>query len=269
MPPADLHPLHDRVAALLRDVAVEVVLPHFRSLADHQVRHKEPGDPVTVADEESEARLTPRLRALLPDARVVGEEAASADPSLLDDLDDGMVWVVDPIDGTANFADGITPFAVMVALVDGGTTVAGWIYDPVTRRLCHAHRGRGAYIDERRVHARASGADLPRAMVATTFASAEHRAECQARLARDFELVPSPRCAGEMYPRIVLGATDVALFERALPWDHAPGALFVDEAAGRVGRPDGTPYRVAERRRGLLVAATPQLWRRAADALLA
>lgn len=269
MPSAELHPLHDRVAPLLRDVAVEVVLPHFRSLAGDQVRQKEPGDPVTVADDESEAWLTPRLRALVLGARVVGEEAASADRSLLDDLDDGTVWVLDPIDGTANFADGVTPFAVMVALVDAGTTVAGWIYDPVTGRLCHAHRGHGAYIDGRRVHARASGADPPRAMVATTFTSAEYRAERQARLAGGFELVPSPRCAGEMYPRIVLGATDVALFERALPWDHAPGALFVDEAGGRVGRPDGAPYRVAERRRGLLVAATPQLWVRAADALSA
>ncbi len=51
-----------------------------------------------------------------------------------------------------------------------------------------------------------------------------------------------PRCAAEQYPRIVLGVNDLAVFERTLPWDHAPGSLFVNEAGGKVARPDGSPY---------------------------
>jgi fructose-1,6-bisphosphatase/inositol monophosphatase family enzyme len=223
VPSAEPHALDGQVGALLRRVAADVVLVHFRSLSASDVREKAPGDPVTVADEETEAQLRAGLLDALPTARVVGEEAASADPSLLDGIGEGTVWVVDPIDGTSNFADGVSPFALMVALIDDGETIAGWIYDPVAERMCHAHAGRGAF--------------------------------------------ENPRCAGEQYPQVVLGQTDVALFQRALPWDHAPGTLFVSEAGGRAGRPDGTPYRVADRRPGLLVAATPQLWDDAASAL--
>jgi fructose-1,6-bisphosphatase/inositol monophosphatase family enzyme len=267
VPSPEPHPLHRAVGTLLRRVADEVVLVHFRALSDRDIREKSPGDPVTVADERTEVRLRAGLRDILPGARVVGEEAASADPSLLEGLGLGTVWVVDPIDGTSNFADGVSPFALMVALIDEGETIAGWIYDPVAERMCHAHAGRGAFVDGRAVVARPSGAQPPRAMLATTFTSARERADRAARAAGRFVEVENPRCAGEQYPQVVLGQTDVALFQRALPWDHAPGTLLVSEAGGRAGRSDGTPYRVADRRPGLLVAATPQLWDDAAALL--
>jgi len=75
-----------------------------------------------------------------------------------------------------------------------------------------------------------------------------------------FQTVPIPRCAAEQYPRIVLGANDVTLYERTLPWDHAAGVLFLTEAGGRVSRFDGSPYQVGDDRRGLIAAATPALW---------
>lgn len=261
------HPLHPAVAALLRSVAAEVVLPRFRALGDDDVRHKAPGDPVTVADVESEVALTDGLRALRAEARLVGEEAAAADPSLLDGLGAGVVWVVDPIDGTANFAAGRTPFALMVALAEDGVTTAGWILDPVTDRLCHAHLGHGAFIDGELVRSRPTGDDPPRAALATSYLPPRRRADLAARASGTLAPAPHPRCVGEQYPRLVLGATDVALFERALPWDHAPGALFVEEAGGRVARPDGSAYRIADRRPGLLAACSPQLWDRAAAIL--
>ncbi len=74
-----------------------------------------------------------------------------------------------------------------------------------------------------------------------------------------------PRCAAEQYPRIVLGVNDLAVFERTPPWDHAPGALFVNEAGGKVARPDGSPYVIgADPGRGLLAACSPAMWERAA-----
>jgi fructose-1,6-bisphosphatase/inositol monophosphatase family enzyme len=77
-----------------------------------------------------------------------------------------------------------------------------------------------------------------------------------------------PRCAAEQYPRIVLGVNDLAVFERTLPWDHAAGALLVNEAGGRVSRPDGSPYRIgADPGRGLLAACSPQMWEMAAKIL--
>src|SRR6185437_792815 len=101
----------------------EEVMPRFEKLESGDISEKGPGDLVTVADIAAEHRLTPALRGLLPGSLVVGEEAVAADPAVLALLDgDDYVWVVDPIDGTANFAAGIPLFAVMVALIRRGET---------------------------------------------------------------------------------------------------------------------------------------------------
>ncbi len=69
-----------------------------------------------------------------------------------------------------------------------------------------------------------------------------------------------PRCAGEQYPRLVLGQNDVSLFERVLPWDHAAGILFLNEAGGMAARPDGRAYAPTQNERGLIGAASPALF---------
>ena len=89
------------------------------------------------------------------------------------------------------------------------------------------------------------------------------------RASGKLEIVAIPRCAGEQYPRLALGENDISLYERVLPWDHAPGALFLSEAGGNTARPDGAPFSPTDRRPGLLSAATPQLWEHAAEILFA
>ncbi|MDB5682335.1 MAG: inositol monophosphatase [Sphingomonas bacterium] len=261
------HALDTAVTAMMREVAAGIMMPRFRKLEAHQIAEKTPGDLVTIVDQESEARLTEQLAALLPEARVVGEEAAAADPAILDRLQDGTVWVIDPLDGTMNFTEGKHPFAIMIALVADGETQAGWILDPVSGRMCHAALGQGAFVDGERVRAKSSGSPLPIAAIATYFLSDERRADIEARSAGRIELVAIPRCAGEQYPRLVLGQNDLTLFERTLPWDHLPGALFLEEAGGRIARPDGTPYRVALPGKGLIAAASPAIWDEAAEIL--
>jgi fructose-1,6-bisphosphatase/inositol monophosphatase family enzyme len=88
-----------------------------------------------------------------------------------------------------------------------------------------------------------------------------------ARAERAFTVAPMPRCAAEQYPRLVLGTNDVALFQKTLPWDHAPGSLFLREAGGVVRWPDGEDYQVGDQRRGMLAAASPALWDQAAKLL--
>ncbi|MEN2786391.1 inositol monophosphatase family protein [Sphingomonas qilianensis] len=262
-----MHPLYDPVAAAMREVASAIILPRFRNLAAGEVRDKAPGDPVTIADQESEARLTEALAALTPGNRVVGEEAASDDLSLLGDLGQGRIWVIDPLDGTKNFAEGKTPFAVMVALLDEGRCEAGWILDPVSGRMCHAVRGGGMFFDGARVMARPTGAAQPRAAIALHFLLPERRADIETRAAGRLDLVAIPRCAGEQYPRLIDGQNDIALFERTMPWDHLAGALMVEEAGGKVARPDGSDYRAAIGGKGLLAAASPALWETGAATL--
>ncbi len=262
-----MHTLYHPVTALMRQVAAEIVLPRYQNLAADQIEEKAADDYVTIADKESELRLNEGLAAILPEAGVIGEEACAADPSILDRAGTGLNWIIDPIDGTGNFAAGRPPFGLMVGLVQDGIILAGWILDPLTGRLCHAAKGGGAFIDEERITARESGAPLPIAALAVYFMSSEQRANISARAEGRMTLVDIPRCAAEQYPRLVLGQNDLSVFERSLPWDHAPGALFLNEAGGRLARQDGTPYIVGDSRRGLLGAASPRLWDEAAKIL--
>ena len=91
------------------------------------------GNWVTVADRAAESFLAPRLAALLPGSVVIGEEMASADAGLLRHLQsDGNARLLDPLDGTANFAAGTGPFAMMAALIRHGQAVASWMPDPLS-----------------------------------------------------------------------------------------------------------------------------------------
>ena len=243
------------------DAAERAILPYYQSLAAHQIEDKAADDVVTVADHESEAILAEGLARLLPEAAIVGEEAAHADPSLLGKLGDALCWIIDPVDGTNNYAAGRPPFGILVALAEAGETVAGWILDPLTGRFCHAARGKGAFIGEERVFARSSGTEPAIAAISLVFADPARREALRSHIAPHYRLVDIPRCAAEQYPRLVLGQNDVSVFERTHAWDHAAGVLFLNEAGGKAARPDGSPYRVDELgRTGLLGAASPALW---------
>lgn len=262
-----LAPQNAAVERLLRAVARDVVMPRFQNLAAHEVQEKAADDLVTIADKESEERLAEGLLAILPGSIVVGEEGCAADPALQDRIGDGAVWIVDPIDGTGNFAAGRAPFGLMIALAVDGETKAGWMFDPLGDRMCHARAGEGAYVDGARIVARGSGETVPVAGISLLFMDAAQRAATKDKAAGHLAMVDIPRCAAEQYPRIVLGVNDMALFERTLPWDHAPGVLFVTEAGGMALRADGSPYRVTDRRTGLLAAASPALWEQGAKIL--
>ncbi len=262
-----MHALHAAVEGTMRRIGREVLLPRFRNLDASEIEEKAPNDYVTVVDRESERQLSAALTALLPGSHVVGEEGVAADPALADRIADGLAWIVDPLDGTGNYTEGRTPFAMMVALAEQGVVQAGWILDPVTGRMCYAVLGGGAYIDGQGIAARATGATLPVGALATRYLPDDRRADVVARAAGRITEADIPHCAGEQYPRIVLGAVDIALFWRTKPWDHAPGVLFVQEAGGKVARADGSVYRLGDERTGLLAAASPKLWEEAAAVL--
>src|SRR5690606_4777755 len=135
------------LAAILREAAKREILPRFRHLDAGMVRQKsEAIDLVTEADEEAERFIRAEVAKLMPGALFVGEEAVAADPPLLDALDEAeLAVVVDPVDGTANFAAGLPLFAVMASVVRKGETVAGIIYDPMGDDFVLAEKGSGAF----------------------------------------------------------------------------------------------------------------------------
>lgn len=262
--------LTEAVAALMRDAATRAILPRYQSLTADQIDAKAADDVVTVADKEAELILAEGLAKILPEAAIVGEEATHADPALLERLGDTLCWIIDPLDGTNNFARGQQPFGVMVALAEAGETIAGWIFDPLSGRLCHAHRGGGAWLGDNRMQARSTAAEPPIAAISLVFMDQVQRAAMKQHIAPHYTLVDIPRCAAEQYPRLVLGVNDLSIFERTLAWDHAAGVLFVNEAGGMAARPDGRPYRVDEAHLpGLIGAASPALWHGLAERLAA
>ena len=253
-------PLTRAVHAIMLDAAACAVLPHYQRLAASDIAQKAQDDAVTIADNESEAILAEALARLIPEAAIVGEEAAHADASLLNRLGDDLCWIIDPIDGTNNYAAGRPPFGILVALAKHGEPIGGWILDPLTGRFCSAERGAGAFIDGAPIRARPSGQVPPIAAISLLFADPLRRAALQERIAPHYRLADIPRCAAEQYPRLALGINDVSIFERTLAWDHAAGVLFLNEAGGMAARVDGAAYRADDARRGMIAAASPALW---------
>jgi fructose-1,6-bisphosphatase/inositol monophosphatase family enzyme len=257
---SDIMAFHQAVHDLLREVSRKAILPYYQTLAADQVSDKATDDVVTVADTLAEAMLAEGLAKIVPGLPIVGEEAAHADASVQDRLS-GDCWIVDPLDGTNNFARGKPPFGILVAMASGGEAHTGWIYDPLSDRLCVAHRGKGAFVNGEIVHAQPTGAEPPIAAISLVFVEQSRREAIREHIAPHYALVDIPRCAAEQYPRLALGINDVSIFERTLAWDHAAGVLWLNEAGGKAARPDGSAYRVDEwQRPGLIGAASPALW---------
>nr|WP_205807378.1 inositol monophosphatase family protein [Micromonospora sp. HNM0581] len=253
----------DDVAGLLREAADRVVLPLFRHLDVTDVSEKAPGELVTVADRRAEEMISAGLLRLRPGSVVVGEEAVSDDPALLRHLRAaGDVWLVDPVDGTANFAAGRRPFALMVSLLTDGEPVAAWVFDPLADVLATARCGEGTYLDGRplRLPAGAPPIGELRGAAMTKFLPVPARRTVEAGGARLGELLPGQHCAGREYLDVLTGRQQFVLFWRTLPWDHGPGTLLVRAAGGVARRLDGSDYHPAGPEHGLLVAVNAEVW---------
>lgn len=225
------------VSTIIREAAEAEILPRFKNLRASQIREKKPNQLVTEADVEAEKVLARRLTQLLP-ASVVGEESVDAEPHLMDALNkDGAVWVIDPVDGTGNFASNNPRFAVIVALVIDGVTQAGWIHDPVPNRMIVAVRGEGCwrYEESQRLMLKVAH-EVPLAEMAGSVKKKGKVADRALHVARRGS-------AAHDYLDLVTGRLHFAHFKRLMPWDHAAGVLMHEEAGGYCAMMDGTPYR--------------------------
>ena len=254
--------LGDRVSDALRETSAEVIEPRFAALSPADVRSKAAGELVTIADIEAEELLTRMLTGLLPGALVVGEEACATDPTLLEGLGAAQAWLVDSLDGTANFVEGSDDWAVMVALCEEGRTVASWIWQPTSETMYTAEAGCGAARNGVSLGVTPRPVDPGglRGAVLTRFLPAGVSATIDGRRDRFDTVTSGRRCAGVDYPAVVDGEQDFVLFWRTLPWDHAPGVLLLQEAGGVALRPDASAYRPGDTRPGLLAAVDRSCW---------
>ncbi|WP_323746462.1 inositol monophosphatase family protein [Catenulispora pinisilvae] len=246
------------VEDIIRSVNDKAVLPRFRSLNDSDVAMKGPMDPVTVADREAEDLLRERLTAFLPGSVVVGEEAVSEDPSVLDALTGAApVWIVDPIDGTRNFVAGSSRFSTLVALAVGGVLQASWTYAPVIGRIGTALAGHGAQVDgvPARVAAGPAAASLPVTTSHPVWWPPTYGRAVDALREAELDVRYFDACGIE-YLDLAIGARSAMVLTWEHSWDHAAGLLLVSEAGGHAAALDGAPVRLAGGNALPFVAAT-------------
>lgn len=232
-------PVPEHLAADLR-LALAAALRAGRAVqavfgTEMAVHHKAPGQPVTEADLEADRVLRAALEGERPEYGWLSEESR-------DDahrLGRARVWIVDPVDGTRSFIEGVSEFAISVGLAASGVAVLGVVHNPARGELYWAVRGGGAYLatswrggvplEPRRLAVRADAG--PRAMLASRHEMEDGEFDA---LAESWRLVPTGSTA---YKLARLAAGDAHAFLSRGPkseWDVCGGALLVEEAGGRV-----------------------------------
>lgn len=263
------------IAGVLRQVAQVEILPRFRNLTSGDIRTKSgPLDLVTEADEAAERALTTELSARFPHAMILGEEATAADPALLERmLDAELCFIIDPVDGTANFAAGVPLFGVMLSAVHHGDTIAGWIYDPMGDDTVLGLRGEGAWVETSAGARRDCRVAAPTTLggmvgaVSWGYLPPDRKADLLPRLAQLAGTL-NFRCAAHEYWLAVTGGLHALFYNRLMPWDHAAGVLIHAEAGGYSAQFDGTPYSPRKHVGGLICAPDRDRWQALREGLL-
>ncbi|MDO5435867.1 MAG: inositol monophosphatase family protein [Clostridia bacterium] len=197
---------------------------------------------VTAVDKKVQAYLRQRLPELVPGSRFIGEEGET------EALTDDPTWIVDPVDGTTNLIHDYRQSAVSIALTMKGETVIGLVYQPYTDEMFLAEKGKGAYLNGRRI--RVSDNAMERALVA--FGTSPYNPE-KAGISLKTALRYLLTCADIRRTgsaavdlcNVACGRTDVFFELELKPWDVAAGALLITEAGGVFRmplRPDGLRF---------------------------
>ncbi|MBN9058720.1 MAG: inositol monophosphatase, partial [Rhizobiales bacterium] len=220
-------------------------------------------------------KITAALLKEFPGAVVIGEEAVSADETLLDRLDGAdLAFVVDPVDGTKNFASGLTLFGVMAGVVVRGEAVGGVILDPIGGDWTTALRGEGAWTENSRGERNDLRVAAPKPVnemagtASWSLLPEPLRTQVCANLAAT-RSAAGYRCAAHEYRMLAGGHSHFALYAKLTVWDHVAGWLIHREAGGYSARFDGSAYLPAHREGGLLCAPDETSWRALQAALFA
>lgn len=255
------------IVNIIRRAAKAEIMPRFRGLASADITSKSrPDDLVTVADTAAEAMITRALRIAFPTALVVGEEAVASKPDLLDQIADApLAFIIDPIDGTWNFAHNLAVFGVILAVTQFGKPVFGLIYDPVADDWAITSNDGHALLE------RANGASRPlkasmgkplealNGYIPLALFKGETRAKVAATLP-SFAHTHPLRCSAHQYRMIAQGYADFSIQNAKNPWDHAAGALLCERAGAHVEMLEGGPYSAGQRDGHLLIAPDRTTW---------
>ncbi len=270
--------LVEDVAEVLRETAVEIILPRFNALTKEEIQEKSgPGDLVTIADIEAEEKLSNALKRLVPGSKVVGEEITSKNPNTINLLSsEALVWVVDPIDGTKNFTRGSHLFCTMVCLLRSSSPILAVIFDPLSNTYLAAEKGGGAWLHS------TTGVSARKLKVQEItdlnqmsgflnlggFKDRPTRDKMRESASKVFKSYDNLGCSGHEYIQIITNKRHFTINYRTFPWDHLPGTLIHSEAGGYQASFSGTKYAPTMLTNGLISAPSEITWQKIRESFL-
>jgi myo-inositol-1(or 4)-monophosphatase len=248
-----MHPMLN-IAVKAARLAGKIITQASNNLDVLTVQHKSLNDLVSEVDRAAEEAIIDTLTRAFPDHSILAEESGATGQS-------EYQWVIDPLDGTTNFLHGFPQYAVSIGLLHLGIPTQAVIFDPTRNDLYTASRGRGAFLNDRRL--RVSKRDrLIDGLIGTgfPFRMFEH-ADAYSAMLKDM----MQKCAGVRRPgaaSLDLAAVAAGRFDGfwevgLAPWDMAAGILMITEAGGLVGDFEGNDTYMA---RGQIIAANPKLF---------
>lgn len=215
-------------------------------------------DIVTAADYEAEGLLIAAIRKKFPYHNILAEESGSLQGK------SEYTWVIDPLDGTANFARQVPLFGVIVGFAKNGVMQAGAIYDPIHDEMYYARRGQGAYCNGQRIYVSKESALEEMVITLSNVrlrSSLEQFAHWRSLFALYTTYYKSYGSAAQSFMALASGKTDAYIIGGAYPWDVTAGGLLVEEAGGKITHLDGRKWDWQENNQHIL-AANPKLHRR-------
>ncbi|MGE6631245.1 inositol monophosphatase family protein [Bacillus sp. NPDC077027] len=205
-----------------------------------------PNDLVTNIDRETERFFIERIQSIFSDHRILGEEGQGEQVTSLD----GIVWIIDPIDGTMNFVHQKRNFAISIGIFENGVGKIGLIYDVIHDELYHAFKGKGAYMNETELLP-LKNVLIEKAIVGINptwvIESPKFDAKPFARLVRDVRGTRNIGSAALELAYIASGRSDAYVTLRLSPWDYAAGCVLLDEVGAVYSNIRGEPLRFLEK----------------------
>jgi len=232
--------------------AGEILKKNFANA--HRVRYKGRIDPVTEADLRSEKFITTQITKKFPDHTILAEEGTGSGEAA------EFRWVIDPLDGTVNYAHGFPIYCVSIGLEHDGRMVVGAVYDPERDEMFRGGRGIGSFVNRKRLHV-STETSVERALLATGFGyniatARRNNLGLFARMAKKVQGLRRPGSAAMDLCWTAAGRVD-GFWELYLrPWDTGAALVIVEEAGGRVTQVDGSPYSIFN---DSLLTANPRL----------
>ena len=218
---------------------------------NRDIRYKGKRDIVTDADYAADRIIKQIVLSRFPDDKFVSEEGDAEEHKRLwaqaDASDRVALWVVDPLDGTTNYAHMLYPFCTSIALYRAGAVQIGAIYDPILNELYSAERGHGAHVNGKPIHVSATRSLEDAVFGAEWGRAPQIRKRSSAVFARIFQRVMTARTFGSAalaFCHLAAGRMDGYVHLSLSPWDVAAAALIAEEAGGKVTTPTGAPWTV-------------------------